>query len=200
MKQIDKKTYHVNNKNRYSDIYEKKQILIASSLRKLNYHILRLQNKEQGNTKRWCTYTISREGKIFEHYDPKFYSDFINEKTIDKHIISIVLENMGSLNKTPKKLLINSLGEVCDIENVGEKDWIGKTYWEKYPDEQIKSLVKLSKHLCKTFKISKKVMQFHYYHEKTNVFNGIVFRSNYLEETGDINPFMDIGELNKLLN
>ena len=199
MKQIDKKTYRVNNKNRYSEVHKKKQILIASSLRKSNYHIVRLQNKEIGQSKRWCTYSISRDGKVYEHYDPKYYSDFINDKSIDKHIISIVLENMCVLFKTPKGVLINSLNEVCDEENSGLKNWIGKTHWETYPDKQMKSLVRLIKYLCDEFDIPKKLMQFHYHHEKTNMFNGIVFRSNYDEESSDVNPFMDIDKLNKML-
>ena len=199
MKQIDKETYKIKSFNRYSEKYEKKQIVLASSLRKSNYHITRLQHKEYGKTKKWNNYTISREGVIYEHFNPSLFSDFLGIRSTDKHIISIVLENMGSLIKTPTNKYVNSLGELCEEENVGVKNWVGKNYWETYPEIQIKKTIELCKYLCKKFDIQKKIIPFHYYHEKTNIFNGIVFRSNYIEETLDINPFMNIEDLNSMI-
>ena len=72
---IDKKTYKIDKKNYYQTKYTKKQIILAGSLRKDNYHIKRLQKKEYGKTKKWCTYSIARDGVIYQHYDPHYYSD-----------------------------------------------------------------------------------------------------------------------------
>jgi len=66
---IDKTTYKVKEINYHKTQIAKTQIIIASSFRKDNYHITRLLHKEFGKTKKWNTYTINREGRIFQHYD-----------------------------------------------------------------------------------------------------------------------------------
>ena len=48
---IDKKTYAVKEHNRHRVKSAKTQIVIATSLRKNNYHITRLLHKDFGNTK-----------------------------------------------------------------------------------------------------------------------------------------------------
>ena len=126
---IDKDTYIV--KNFYKSKYDKTQIILAGSLRKGNLHINRLKHKDGGNAKSWCTYTIDRDGKIFQHYNPKYYSDFMGTKEIDKHSISIVLENMGMVFfDYEARTFLNALHEKCDDDLVFEKNWRGYSYCE----------------------------------------------------------------------
>lgn len=196
---IDQETYKIQEDSFIKKIYPKKQIVIASSLRKNNYHVVRLLNRLTAK-KRWNTFTISRDGKIYQHYDPKYYTNFlkIGVKEADMRSISIVLENMGGLFKTSEGEYLNSLNETCDIEFVGKKKFIGQKYWETYPQIQLENLAKLCKILCNEFDIPLRIIEFHHTHEKIMDFNGIVFKSNYINNN-NVNPFLNIEKLNELI-
>jgi len=199
MVRIDKKTYQVSEINRYKNKTVKTQIVIGFSLRKDNYHILRLQNKDYGKSKRWNTYTISRKGTVYQHYDDSFHSNFLNIKIGDKQSISIVLENMSSLIHTDGDKYVSWLNESCPKKNVVEKEWFGYYFWEKIPEIQLNNLVLLCKKMCEKHNIPKTCIDFNTYHKNINKFKGIVFRSNYIEDSNDINPLIDIELFNKQL-
>lgn len=196
---IDSKTYWIKEVNRYKTTTPKTQIVLASSLRKDNHHILRLQHKDFGKTKSWNTYTVSRNGTIYQHYDPKNHSDFIGIKEADKQSISIVMENMGTLYELPDGRYVNWINETCDAANVVQKTWLGYNYWERFTDEQIEATAELCKSLCDEFSIHKTLMDFNTFHKDTQKFRGIVFRSNYVEESADINPLFKISNFNEML-
>ncbi|MDA3780013.1 MAG: N-acetylmuramoyl-L-alanine amidase [Bacteroidales bacterium] len=200
MMHIDKETYKISNNNHYRNNTKKSQIVIGSSLRKDHYHIKRLQHKDYGKTKKWNTFTISRDGKIYQHYDDKYYSDFLGVKEGDKKSISIILENMGCLFETSSRKYINWLNEFCDINQVVEKEWFGYDFWEKYSDDQIDSLVDLINLLCDKHNIPKKIIEFHTYHKNTYKFKGIVFKGNYIEDSTDINPLLNTDQLIEMLS
>jgi len=195
---IDTETFQIKEINRYKNQTPKTQIVLGSSLRKNGFHVTRLQHKEFGKTKRWNTYTITRNGLIFQHYDPKYYSDFLGIKDADKQSISIVLENMGSLFETDGKY-INWANEICEEERVVNKAWLGYSYWERYGDEQIASTLELCKKLCDEFGIPKVLIDFRNYHKDAAKFRGIAFRSNFFENSNDINPLFIIPEFKKML-
>lgn len=196
---IDKDTYRISTFNRYKSKSPKTQIVLATSMRKSNYYITRLQHKEHGRTKKWNTYTIARDGVIYQHYDDSLYSDFLGIKEGDKQSISIVLENMGYLFKTPDNQYINWLNEVCDNESVIEMKLDGYSYWEKFTDEQMKCVVELCKKVCEKHNIPKVCVEFNHYHKDIAKFRGIVFRANYLDENTDKNPSFNIPKFNKML-
>lgn len=198
--QIDNAKYKIDEINRYKTQNPKTQIVLATSLRKDSHHIIRLTHKEFGKTKRWNTYTISRDGTTFQHYDSKFHSDFLGIKDADKQSISIVLENMGCLFQAPQGKYINWINEICDFNNIIEKEWLGYNYWEKFSEEQIESAVQLCNDLCDEHNIPKMCIEFHHYHKDTIRFRGIVFRSNYIEDSSDINPLFDIKKFNEMLS
>lgn len=196
---IDKETYKISGNNHYKSKTKKSQIVIGSSLRKDNYHIKRLQHKDYGKTKKWNTFTISRDGTVYQHYDDKYYSDFLGLKEGDKKSISIILENMGCLFETSSGKYMNWLNEFCDKNLVVEKEWLGYDFWEKYRDEQLESLVNLINILCDKHNIPKKFIEFHTYHKNTHKFKGIVFKGNYVEDSSDINPLLNIDQLTEML-
>ena len=169
-------------------------------MRKNDYHINRLLHKDYGETKRWNTYTISRAGEIYEHYNPEYYSDFLNIKNVDKKSISIILENMGGLVNISQDKYVNWLDEVCETSKVVEKRFMGQRYWETIPSVQLQSLTMLCNHLCEKFDIEKKIILFHHYHQDVENFKGIVFRSNYIEDSIDLNAMLDIEMLNEMFN
>lgn len=199
MMHIDSEKYGVAENNRYKTQIAKTQIILATSLRKDSNHIIRLQHKDYHKTKRWNTFTISRTGEIFQHFDPSFHSDFLNIKDVDKKSISIVLENMGYLFAAPNDKYINWINEECSLENIVEKQWLGYNYWEKFYDDQLESTVMLCRRLCDDFGIPKVCLEFQHYNKETQKFKGIAFRSNYIEDSTDINPLFDIKKFNEML-
>jgi len=200
MMHIDRETYKIKQENRYKTKSAKTQIVIGVSLRKDNHHITRLQHKDYGRTKKWNTYTISRDGNVYQHYDDKYHTDFLGIKEGDKCSISIVLENMGAVFQIANGKHINWLNEVCEEENVVEREWLGYDFWESFPDVQLKSLILLCGELCEKHNIPKKFMEFNHYHKQTNKFRGIVFRGNYIEDSSDMNALLEISRLDKMLN
>lgn len=198
MMHIDKETYKIKQINRYNSTPKKSQIIISFSLRKNNYHINRLLNKEYGKTKKWNTYSISRGGEIFEHYNPKYYSDYMGIKDVDKKSISVVLENMGSLIKDGINY-INWLNENCPNNRVIYKNFLGEKHWEFFTANQFTSTATLCNDLCNKFNIPKKVIEFHHYNNNIKKFNGIVLKSNYFENTTNINPLFNLEKLNKMI-
>jgi hypothetical protein len=195
MMHIDKDTYRIKKYNRYNTTPNKIQIIISFSLRKNNYHITHLQHKEYGRSKKWNTYSISRDGEIFEHYKPKYYTDYMGIKDVDKKSISIVVENMCSLLKNDNGDYINWLNELCPKDNVIEKKFFGSKYWELITEKQYDSVIVLCNYLCEQFNIPKKIIDFHYYNENVKNFKGIVFKSNYFENSTAIHPLFDIQKI-----
>jgi len=196
---IEKELHKIPTTNHYKTKTAKTQIILATSMRKDHFHITRLQYKEYGKTKKWNTYTISRDGTVYQHYEDKFHTDFLDIKIGDKQSVSIVLENMGYLFRTPDNMYINWLNEVCDNENVVEMKHEGYNYWEKFTNEQLESLVELCKTVCETHNIPKVCVEFNHYHKDISKFRGIVFRANYIEESTDKNPFFNIPKFNEML-
>jgi N-acetyl-anhydromuramyl-L-alanine amidase AmpD len=200
MKRIDRQKHKISESLYSSGTPKKTQIVIASSLRKGDHYLIHMKNKDNKRANDWNTYTIARDGKIYEHFDPKHRTHFLGINEADKQTISIVFENMGGLVKTKDGKYVNWLNEECDSDNVVEKKWMTYNYWEFYTDEQIESAVYVCKKLCKQFKIPKEVIHFHHYHQSTIDFHGIVLRSNYIDGSTDTNPLFDITKFNELLN
>jgi N-acetyl-anhydromuramyl-L-alanine amidase AmpD len=192
---IDKKTYKT--KNHYKTKNPKTQIVIGSSLRWGSNHLIRLQHKEMGASKTWPTFTIRRDGLIYQHFDSKFHSDFLGIKEADKQSISIILENMVHLYKTDFGY-VNFIDEWCDEKRVIKKKWLDFEHWEKYDDVQITALVKLCQMLCDLHNIPRRVIDFHHYHEKIIKYKGIVLRGNHINGSTDNNPILDIPTLKQI--
>ena len=155
---IDTTTYRLSSKNYCATETKKTQIILDVSNRKDHNHIIRLKNKDNMATKTWNTYTISRTGKIFEHYDPKYYSKYLGVDKFDKSNISIVLENMGILYEREGKI-INLLNETCD-SNIMELNYFGFKFWEDFTKKQLNATVNLCKYLCETFGINNECLHY----------------------------------------
>jgi len=195
---IDKISYLTTDNNYYSQNQKKKQIIIDISLRKDNYHLIRLQHSKLGKTKNWPCYSINRKGNIFQHFNNNFYSDYIGDKQIDKKIIPIVLENMGFLYNVENNYF-NSINETCNEKNVINIDWLDINFWEKFSGVQLKNTGLLCKKICEEHNISKNCVTFFHYHENINNFEGIVFKSNFFENSMNFNPSFDIEKFNEYL-
>jgi len=199
--EIDRKTHKIDSKN-YNSIKNKKtQIILAGSLRKDSNHILRLKKKDFGTTKTWPTFTIRRDGKVFQHFDPNYSSEFMNNKEIDKKSISIVLENMGMLSYDfEKNQYSNWINEVCNEKLVYEKLWKTNRYWESYTEKQYNATLNLCVYLCRNFGIKQDTWGHNVLVESAFTYHGILTRSNYDSEYYDLNPSFDFKRFLKELS
>jgi N-acetyl-anhydromuramyl-L-alanine amidase AmpD len=179
---------------------DKTQIIIGHTFRTDMLHYTSWIYRLNGKNKKTANFTITKDGLIYQHYDSDYYSSFI-DKNQDKASISIVLENSGWLRKdnmTDK--YVDWLGNTYqkDSKDVLNKRWRNYTYWDKYTDKQIESLKELVDTLCVKHNISKNVMNHNTYDENVDLFKGIVFRSNYYQESTDISPAFDIEKFKKI--
>jgi len=184
-------------KNYISSETAKDQIILDISNRNDHNQLVRLANKDNGVCKEWNTYTVGRDGTIYEHYNPKYYSKFLGIESSNKNNISIVMENMGALIKDEFGLH-NHLNEICG-GNIVEMKYYGYYYWEEITIEQMESTAELSLYLCDKFNIEPVCISFDFYHKDINKSKGIVFKSNYFDIDAYCIPHFDIPKFTKLL-
>lgn len=198
---IDNKTHALSKNNYYDSEYNKTQIVIGNTFSSGFSHIKKWQNRLNGNYKNTAPFTVGLDGSVHMHFHPKHHSEFIGIKDIDRHIIPIVLENEGWLERDLKEdVLVDWIGDIYNRESaVVEARWRGHQTWAPYSDEQVDSLVELCKFLCDKFDIPRQVMQHNTKVDTIDNYNGIAYRSNYSKYYSDVSPAFDFGNFkNKL--
>lgn len=187
---IDSKTYCLPENNYYSEKYKKNQIVIGHNGRKDMRHVQGWLRRNGGEYKKTSHFSIDKDGKIYQHFNPDYYSDFIGVEQ-DKSNISITLVNQGwlkldQLNNVYTDWLGHTYGR--SNENIINKSWRDYEFWVKYTDEQYESLLKLTSKLCEDFEIPKECIGNNVYDEDVDIYNGVVFRSNYSQDIRDVSP------------
>lgn len=196
--EIDKKSYVLNEDNYNKTKYTKNQIVIGHTGRKDMRHFDGWLTRRNGKYKKTSHFTIDKDGSIYQHFDPHYYSDFIGVEQ-DKSNISISLVNEGWLKKDNlNNVFIDWLGHIYSNKaNIVEISWRNRTYWMKYTKEQTESLKELIQYLCEKYNIEKKCIGNCVYNYEIDLFDGITFRSNYDQEITDVSPALDMDLVNK---
>lgn len=179
---------------------KKHQIILADTKRPYRNYIQSLINRYNKKNPYLPNYVINKKGEIFMVTEPNKYSKFMNNQSLDKNSIVIVLENLTWLKKIPiEPQYLNWIGDIYK-EKVFEKKWRDQFFWDPYSQKQIESLVLLTHDICENFGIKKQTT-------KTNVklpgvenFNGVTTKSNHISNCKDINPSFDFKNFEKLLN
>lgn len=189
MLSINKEKYSLNENNYYGLVYEKTQIVIGHTGRKDMRHYNGWLKRNFGNYKKTAAFTIDRDGKVYQHYDPIYFSDFI-EHDQDRCSIPITLVNVGwlkfnELNNTYKDWLGHSYSPK---NNFIKRNWRNREFWFPYTKEQEESLFLLVNKLCDDFDIKKECIGNNIYDENADIYKGITFRSNYYSELTDVSP------------
>lgn len=196
---IDKDTYRLPKTNYHQSEYTKTQIVIGDTMRRDMYHYDSWVNRFGGKYKNTAAYTIRKDGTIYEHYDPKYYSEFITLHDMAPFIIPIVLENIGWLVRDePNDRYYDWLGHSYMLDKVTNHKWRNKQIWDNYTDEQITSLKYLTNKLCDDHGVKKQCIGHTLFNEDVDIYEGITFRSNYYQEFTDINPSFDIITFNEI--
>ena len=191
---IDTEKYKLTEKNYHKETYDKTQIIIGHTYQKDMLHYASWIYRLNGKNKKTATFTITKEGDIYQHYDPIYYSTFVNNQQ-DKASISIVLENLGWFKKDAMiDRYVDWLGNSHkkNNEEVLNKRWRNYAYWDRYSENQLKSLTELISNLCQQYNISKDFVGHNVFDENVDLFKGITFRSNYYQESTDVSPAFDM--------
>lgn len=196
---IDDKNYLLNESNYYGeDETLKYQIIIGNTGRNTlidNNHTdfsyfnawkLRRNGKHKEN----AMFSIDTFGKVYQHFNPRYWSEFIENSDVNQNIISIALHNEGLLkqdNLNNKFYGWENL-KYSNINPPVYKQWRNNHYWASYTKEQYKSLSKLLIKLCDEFHIPKKLTNHNTIIDGIENFEGICTKANYDFEYTDVSP------------
>jgi N-acetyl-anhydromuramyl-L-alanine amidase AmpD len=192
---IDSELYKLNEDNYHKIETKKNQIVIGhsfnSNMNHYNGWITRLNGKFKGTT----NFTIDVDGKIYQHFDPKYFSEFMNIKGVNETIISIVLVNEGWLEKNELDNTYTTIyGNKFESDDVIERKWRSQKYWTPYSEVQMNSLINLIRYLCEKYDIYLKTVGHNTKVDSILDYGGVVFRSNFSKEFTDLSPAFDFIE------
>jgi len=186
---IDDTTYALSSKN-YIDLKTTKNfIIIGGTLNTDMRHYIGWVNRYNGQYKKTAHYTIDKDGKVFQHFDPSLCSEYFEKKSLNSKSVIVLLENEGWLIKdSDKNLHLTWLGDIYNGKEVFEKKWRGQTYWSPYTKEQLSSAIELSKKLCSDLKIPFSAISHNTKIDKLVDYQGVLYKSNFEKHFTDVNP------------
>ena len=188
---IDNKTYRLDESNYNKSETKKTKIILGHTYNNNMKHFIGWKHRNYGKYKKTAAFTISKEGVIYQHFDPKYTSNYFKNSDLNSKSILILLENEGYLVKDNDKYF-NWVGEeYTNKNNIFEKKWRGFSFWPKYTDEQLNSAIKLVKKLCNDFNIPLKSINHNTKVEYLGVFNGVFYKSNLAKHYKDLSPCWD---------
>lgn len=179
---------------------KKRQIILCDTKRDYRNYINSLIYRYNGKNPYLPNFVIDKTGKVYSIIPPDSFSNFMQDKKIDKKSIIIVLENNGWLKKNPlDNTFINWVGDIYK-KDVFEKKWREQFFWEPYTKKQLIGLSNLIKEMCEKFDIPKESLGHNVISDETSNFNGVVSKSNYDFLHKDVNPSFDFKLLKELLD
>lgn len=166
----------------------KTKIILCHTSREVNNYLTSLNFRYNSKYDKIPNFLISREGNIIQLLKPNEYSNFFDDKKLNRSSIIISLENLGWLTKKPlSNEYINWNGSIYNGE-VYKKKWRDLYYWHPYTDLQIESLNQLCSEMVDTFKINKRFLGSNTVVTGVENYNGIICRSNLNSFSTDLNP------------
>jgi hypothetical protein len=193
MLKINDKTYCLPDKHYINSYNNKTQIMLVNSFSENMNHFKGWCLREGGLYKKTTPYSIDVYGNIYEHYPPEFYSNLFGIPEIDKHLISITIENEGWLEKEiDGNEYINYIGNIYNRkDDIVYRKWRGKEYWSPYSLSQLNSTIDLCYYICDTFSINREAVDNNTVFSGAYDFNGVLFKSNYEKFYSDLSPAWD---------
>lgn len=191
---INKEKYRLPEKNYIPIETDKKRIVIGNSFSVDMSHYNGWLHRYNGRYQKTAPYTISIDGTIYEHFDPKYYSEILGNQKFDEASTLIVIENEGWLIKdlNDENKYITHVGNIYNrTETVFMKKWRHNRYWAPYNEKQIDSLIILIKDLCGRFNIPEDVISHNTKISDAHTYEGILYKSNLNTYFTDVNPCFD---------
>lgn len=191
---IDSTTYKLSENNFIVEGTSKNRIIIGSTYCIGMKHYNGWVHRYNGKYKKTAMFTVALNGKIYEHFSPNYYSEYMMDKKLNEDSITILLENEGWLIKDllTENQYINYIGNIYNREDsVVEKSWRNQKFWAPFTSKQIKSTIELTKKLCENFQIPIEAISHNTNFDEAYDFNGILYKSNFKKYYTDISPAWD---------
>jgi hypothetical protein len=167
---------------------KKTQILLYDTTRRIDDFVNKLKYRKNGKYEDIPHYVVSKLGMVYKVTDVENCTNTFNDPKIDNKQIKIAIENLGWFHKnTITGVLNNWIGDPYRSEPY-IRNWRNYYFWDKYNDEQLKSVGKLCSKLCDEYGIFKQTVPSQGYLENVSNFRGIVCKSNFSSIYTDINP------------
>jgi hypothetical protein len=175
---------------------DKTQIVLTSTFNHDMRHFIGWRNRYNGNYKKTAAFTISSDGVIYKHFEPKFQSNILGNSENDLKSIVVLIENDGWLLKDGEEnRFITWIGDIYNKpDEVFEKRWRNYKYWAAHSKEQFESAIMLVKTLCFEFNIPTEVIGHNTKVDSLKHFNGVIYKSNIEKHYTDLNPSWDCAE------
>jgi len=174
--------------NIYRRKTKKTQIFLYDTGRRFDDFMMKLRYRNNEQYDDIPHYIITKTGKIIKIFDTNHSSKTFDKPSVDNRMVKIALENLGWLNKnTITGVLHNWIGDPYRSEPYVKK-WRDRYFWDPYSEEQLQSLVELTKEICKKHNIPYQTVPGQGYLSNVRKFTGIVCKSNFLNIYTDINP------------
>lgn len=198
---IDDKTYNLSEVNFFNEQTIKKRIVICHTSSDNMQHIIKWKNRMNGRYKKTAAFTVTREGLIYQHFDPIYFSELFGNIEEDKKNIIILLENDGWLIKDDKKnQFINWSGYIYNKVDVPyEKKWRGYQHWAPYSEIQFESTIFLVEKICNEFYIKKNIISDNTKIDNVEDFSGVLYRSNFEKHYTDLSPAWDFYKFKEIM-
>jgi N-acetylmuramoyl-L-alanine amidase len=169
----------------------KRQIIICSTLRPAGVYLQSLKYRHNGEYGKVPNYVITREGDILNILPDLSYRKFFNDDEINQNSIIICLENLGWLKQLPLKTFYsNWIGDIYK-EDVFEKKWREKDFWQPFTEKQINGLSELCEQLFNKHSIKNKFIGHNTKVDGIRIFEGVVCKSNFDTKYTDVSPAFD---------
>lgn len=190
---INNQSYKLNSENYIKSHHSKQQIVLANTFSTNMNHFKGWSKRHGGLFNRTAPFTIDTYGNVYQHFSPEYYSKFFSIGGLDEHIIPILIENEGWLEKDiHTNEYIDYVGNIYNRkDSVVEKSWRDHNFWAPYTKEQLDSAIKLSKYLCVEFGIPREAISHNTKFDGIYDFSGVVYKSNYNKHYSDLTPAWD---------
>ena len=167
---------------------KKTQIFLYDTQRRLDDFISKIEHRNNGKFEDIPHFVVSKLGNVYQLYNTDYWSNTFNDPQTDKKQIKIAVENLGWLNKNAITGVLNNwIGDPYRGEP-HIRNWRNYYFWDKYNEDQMKSVAQLCEKLCDEHGIFKQTVPSQGYLENISNFKGIICKSNFSSIYTDINP------------
>jgi len=167
---------------------KKTQILLYDTQRRVDDFVNKIKYRKNGTYDEVPHFIISKLGLVYQLFDTDYSSNTFNNPNNDKKQIKIAIENLGWLNKNTITGVLNNWIDDPYRSEPYVRNWRNYYFWDRYNEDQLKSLSELCDYLCDKHNIFKQTVPSQGYMEKVSNFKGIVCKSNFSSIYTDINP------------
>jgi hypothetical protein len=167
---------------------KKTQIFLYDTQRRVDDFVNKIKHRKNGTYDEVPHFIISKLGLVYQLFDTDYSSNTFNNPNNDKKQIKIAIENLGWLNKNTITGVLNNWIDDPYRSEPYVRNWRNYYFWDRYNEDQLKSLSELCTYLTEKHDIYKQVVPSQGYMEKVSNFKGIVCKSNFSSIYTDINP------------